>query len=88
MAKQVLIIDDDQNMVRYLSVALSEHGYDPVSARDGNDGFRVAFDCLRESLRKKIQEMREDGLSGPEMFVEKPVNPDSFIAKVQQLIGN
>ena len=149
MAKQVLVIDDDQNIVKYLSVALGEHGYDPVSASDGNDGLRkirqtkpdlvvldvmmpgrsgfvlikqlkkdeqlkdipvlmlsgVAgvldeleshkdetlespYDSLRESLKKKIQEMREDGLLSPEMFMDKPVNPDSFIRKVQELIGD
>ncbi len=40
MAKQVLIIDDDQNTVKYLSVVLSENGYDPVSACDGNEGLQ------------------------------------------------
>ena len=149
MAKQVLVIDDDQNIVKYLSVALSENGYDPVSAVNGNDGLKKIrqakpdlvvldvmmpgrsgfvlikqlkrdeqlkdipvlmlsgvggvlddweshkdetlespYDNLRESLKKKIQEMREDGLLSPEMFVDKPVDPDSFISKVQELIGS
>ena len=38
MAKQVLIIDDDPNTVRFLSVLLSENGYDPVTAGDGSEG--------------------------------------------------
>ncbi len=46
------------------------------------------YDSLRESLKKKIQQMRQEGLMRPEMFVDKPVDPDSFIAKVQQLIGS
>jgi two-component system cell cycle response regulator DivK len=148
MAKQVLLIDDDQNIVRYLSVALSEHGYDPVTAHDGSEGLRkieqakpdlivldvlmpkksgfVLFeqlkkdpryedipiimhtgvsgilddldnqkdetlekprDGLREILRQTIRQMRDEGLVKPEMFVEKPVDPDDFIAKVRQLIG-
>ena len=38
MAKRVLVIDDDPNTVKYLSVVLSEHGYDPTSACDGEEG--------------------------------------------------
>jgi len=48
----------------------------------------VAGDNLREALKQKIQEMREVGSVRPEMFLDKPVEPDSFIAKVRQLIGN
>ncbi|MHC4399367.1 MAG: response regulator [Planctomycetota bacterium] len=148
MAKQVLIIDDDENFVEYLSVALSEHGYDPVAAYSGNEGlqkvmeakpdlivldlmmptrsglvlfkelkrdeeyqdipiivltgvgevieeledhkdetFEKPYDVLRETLKKKIREMRGEGLVTPEVFMDKPVDPDAFISKVQQLIG-
>ena len=148
MAKQVLLIDDDQNIVKYLSVALSEHGYDAVSASNGNEGlqkirqskpdlvvldvmmpgrsgfvlikqlkkdeqlkdipvlmlsgvagvldeldshkdqtFESPYDNLRESLKKKIQEMRDDGLLSPEMFMDKPVSPESFIRRVRELTG-
>jgi CheY-like chemotaxis protein len=149
MAKQVLIIDDDRNSVKFLSVVLSEHGYDPVCAYDGSEGlqkvrqaapdlivldvmmpkktgfvlfkqlkkdeqykdipvlmltgvsglleeleshkeetFEKPYDSLRETLKKQIREMREEGLIRPEMFVDKPVDPDDFIARVQRLIGN
>ena len=149
MAKQVLIIDDDQNTVKYLSVVLSEHGYDPVAAYDGSEGlqkikqakpdlivldvmmpkktgfvlfkqlkkdeqyqdipvlmltgvsgaleemeshmeetFEKPYDSLRETLKRQIREMRAEGLVRPEMFVDKPVDPDSFITKVRELIGN
>ena len=40
MTPLVLIVDDDQNTVKYLSVVLSEHGYDPVSACDGSEGLQ------------------------------------------------
>ncbi|MHC4401012.1 MAG: response regulator [Planctomycetota bacterium] len=149
MAKQVLVIDDDPNTVKYLSVVLSEHGYDPVSACDGSEGlqkikqakpdlivldimmpkksglvlfkqlkkddqykdipilmltgvsgvieemeahkeetFEKPYDSLREALKQAIRKMREDGLVKPEMFVDKPVDPEFFAAKVQQLIGS
>jgi two-component system alkaline phosphatase synthesis response regulator PhoP len=149
MGKRVLIIDDDKNSVRFLSVLLGENGYDPVGAYDGREGLQkieengidlivldvmmpkktgfvvfkelkrkdeykdipilmltgVAaslteldakkedtserpFDSLRESLRKTIQEMRESGDIRPEMFVDKPVDPDAFIKKVKDLLGD
>jgi two-component system alkaline phosphatase synthesis response regulator PhoP len=50
--------------------------------------FERPYDNLREALKQKIQEMREVGSVRPEMFLDKPVEPDSFIAKVRQLIGN
>jgi CheY-like chemotaxis protein len=148
MGKKVLIVDDDKNSVKFLSVLLSENGYEVVAAYDGREGLQkieengidlivldvmmpkktgfvlfkelkrkdeykdipilmltgVAaslsdldakkedtsqrpFDSLRESLRKAIQEMRESGEVRPEMFVDKPVDPDGFIKKVKGLLG-
>ena len=148
MAKKVLIVDDDQNTVKYLSIVLSENGYDPISAYDGVEGLlkikqvrpelivldvmmpkksglvlvkqlksdeqykdipilmltgvsglleeldsrkeeasEKPYDSLREALKKKIRDLREEGLLGPEMFMDKPVDADSFLDKVRQLIG-
>ena len=148
MPKQVLVIDDDQNIVKYLSVVLSENGYDPVSACDGESGlekirqlkpdlvvldvmmpkrsgltlFKLLakdeeckgipvlmltgvsgileeqeahkdeveerpYDSLREALKRAIREMREEGLVKPEMYVDKPIDPEDLIAKVKELIG-
>jgi DNA-binding response OmpR family regulator len=149
MAKKVLVIDDDKNTVRFLSVALQEGGYEPLAAQDGVEGFEKVesekpdliildvmmpkkagftlfrqlrksdrykgipvimltgvadslaelenekedtfenpYDELRESLRKGIQQMRGEGLTRPEMFVDKPVHPPDLVAKVRDLIGN
>jgi CheY-like chemotaxis protein len=149
VAKQALLVDDDGNAVKYLSAVLSDNGYTPISACDGNEGFakieqatpdlivldvmmpkksgfvlfkqlkederyreipilmltgvsgvlqeledhkeesfEKPYDSLREALKEKIQEMREVGRVKPEMFVDKPVEPDAFVAKVRQLIGS
>jgi CheY-like chemotaxis protein len=149
MGKKVLIVDDDKNSVKFLSVLLSENGCEPIVAYDGSEGLQkleengidlivldvmmpkktgfvlfkelkrkdkykdipilmvtgVAaslteldaqkedtaerpFDSLRESLRKTIEEMRESGDVRPEMFVDKPVDPDAFIKKVKHLLGD
>ena len=38
-------------------------------------------------MRKAIRHMREEGLERPEMFVDKPVNPEDLIKKIRELIG-
>jgi two-component system alkaline phosphatase synthesis response regulator PhoP len=149
MGKKVLVVDDDKNAVKFMSVMLDENGYEPIVAYDGREGlqkieendidlivldvmmpkktgfvlfrelkrkdeykdipilmltavaaslteldaqeedtFERPYDSLRESLRKTIQEMRESGDVRPEMFVDKPVDPDGFIKKVRELIGD
>jgi len=149
MRKKVMVIDDDKNAVKFLSVLLSENGYEPIVAHDGKEGlekieehgadlivldvmmpkktgfvlfkqlkmrdeykdipilmltavaaslmeldaekedtFERPYDSLRETLRKAIQEMRESGDVRPDMFVDKPVDPDGFIERVKGLIGD
>ncbi len=149
MSKKVLVVDDDENTVRFLSVALRENGYEPISAFDGEEGFQrvedsnpdlllldvmmpkrtgfvlfkqlrrnekyknipvimltaVAdvleedeshagddtferpFDSLRESLKRAIVQMRDEGLVRPEKFIDKPIDPEALIEAVKELIG-
>jgi len=51
------------------------------------DTFERPYDSLRESLRKTIEEMRGSGEVRPDMFVDKPVDPEGFLKKVRELIG-
>ena len=46
------------------------------------------YDSLREVLQKTVRQMRQDGLVRPEMFLDKPVDPEALIAKVRELIGS
>lgn len=149
MSKKVLVVDDDEYTVKFLSVALRENGYEPVSAFDGDEGLRQVeltnpdlilldvmmpkrsgfvlfkqlrrnekyknipvimltavadvleedesqasddsferpYDSLRESLKRTITQMREEGLVRPEMFVDKPIDPEELIIRVKKLIG-
>lgn len=50
--------------------------------------FDSPFDSLRESLRKTIQKMREEGLVKPDMFIDKPIDPEVLIEKVRGFIGD
>ncbi len=48
MAKNVLIVDDDQGSQKYVSTVLRENGYEPHSAYDGKEGL------------EKLQEIKPD----------------------------
>lgn len=148
MAKKVLVVDDDENTVKFLTAALEENGYDVMPAYNGKDGLEkiqndrpdlvlldvmmpkktgfvlfkqlrrdeqykdlpvimltgVAevledldaqsgdteespYDSLREAMRKSIREMRDEGLVKPDMFIDKPIDPELVVAKVKELIG-
>jgi CheY-like chemotaxis protein len=145
MAKKVLVVDDDPKVVRFLSVALEEGGYEAVSAEDGKEGYEQtkaespdcilldvmmpkrtgftlfkqlrrdeetkdipvimltgvtasldeqdqlaeeSFGALRDSLRKAIAGMKEEGLVRPDLFIEKPFDPEEVVEKVRELIGD
>jgi adenylate cyclase len=149
MPKTVLVVDDDDNTRRFLTVALEENGYEAITAEDGDDGlkklqeaipdlilldvmmpkktgfslfklmrrkdefkdipvimltgvagvleeedaqaegdtFESPFDSIRQGLKKGIAQMREEGLVRPEMFIDKPIDPEELIEAVQSLIG-
>ena len=48
MPKTVLVVDDDDNTRRFLTVALEENGYEAITAADGDEGYQ------------KLQEMKPD----------------------------
>jgi len=58
-----------------------------LDAESEVDDDKRPLDSLREALRKNIRQMRDDGLVRPEMFMDKPVDPDQFIERVEELIG-
>ena len=41
MAKKIMIVDDDPNIVSYLKDFLGDNGYDTCSASDGSDAMAV-----------------------------------------------
>ena len=149
MPKTVLVVDDDDNTRRFLTVALEENGYEAITAADGDEGyqklqemkpdlilldvmmpkktgfslfkqirrleelkdipvimltgvagvleeddaqaegdtFESPFDSIREGLRRGIQKMREEGIIKPQMFIDKPIDPEELIKSVRSIIG-
>ena len=53
-----------------------------------DDTHERPYDALREKMRQAIKEMREEGLVKPEMFIDKPIDPELVISKIKELIGD
>ena len=62
MAKQVLVIDDDHNAVKYVSAVLNEHGYDPVPAYDGSEGLQQIKRAIPDLIVLDVMMPKKSGL--------------------------
>jgi DNA-binding response OmpR family regulator len=60
--ERVLIIDDDENLVELLQIALQAEGFEVLTAVDGQDGLRAAFDSHPDLILLDIMMPRMDGL--------------------------
>ncbi len=41
----------------------------------------------REKMEQLVDSFRSEGDSRPDVFLDKPIDPDAFIAEVRKLIG-
>jgi CheY-like chemotaxis protein len=69
--KRILVIDDDQDIVTFLTLLLQDHGYETISAKDGGEGLektraeRPDLICLDITMPEKsgvkyYREVRDD----------------------------
>ncbi|MFO8057050.1 MAG: response regulator [bacterium] len=128
--KTVLVVDDEPDVVTYLTTVLQDNGYETDSAQNGNEALEKvkqnppALICLDMSMPEKsgakfMKELREapdsadipilvvTGVTGygskpeefqkflstrsqfppPEGFIAKPIEPEDFIKKVEELVA-
>jgi CheY-like chemotaxis protein len=60
--KTVLIVDDEPNVVTYLEMLLSDHGYATVSAADGDDAMKKAREQKPDLITLDISMPETSGL--------------------------
>jgi len=71
MAKKILVVDDDPNLVTYLKALLEDNGYEVITAKDGNEGLAksknekpdaITLDLLMPEKTgiKMFRELRKD----------------------------
>ena len=64
---KVLLVDDDRDVVRAISIRLQASGYEVLSAHDGSTGFRTAVETRPDAV---IIDVRMPDMSGL-MFLDK-----------------
>ena len=63
MPKTVLVVDDDDNTRRFLTVALEENGYEAVTAEDGDEGYRKIQESIPDLILLDVMMPKKTGFS-------------------------
>ncbi len=61
MAKKILIIEDDADLVKLLVTRLEANGYETLNAPDGSEGLKVAEEQLPDLILLDIKMPQVDG---------------------------
>ena len=123
--KTILVADDEKDVRDYLSMVLSEAGFNVITAADGfeaveqvkkhkpdlisldlvmprRSGIKFYRDMAKNREWAKIPiiivtghardelgkaDLRELTLSGPGIYLEKPVKPHNYVAAIKRLLG-
>jgi CheY-like chemotaxis protein len=123
--KTVLVVDDEEDVRNYLSMALMDAGFNVITANDGFEALKqvkehkpdlISLDLVmpkrsgvkfyrdmtknkeygkipiiivtghaRDDLGKS--DLKELTMSGPGIYLEKPVKPFNYIAAIKKLLG-
>ena len=61
--KTVLVVDDDENTRRFLSVALEENGFEAVTAEDGDDALKQIQVSIPDLILLDVMMPKKTGFS-------------------------
>ncbi len=121
----ILVVDDEEDVRKFLSMALQEAGFKVVTASDGFEALEqvkkqkpslISLDLVMpkrsgvkfyRDLNKNKEyssipiiivtgharddlgrsDLKELTMSGPGIYLEKPIKPDNYIAAIKQILG-
>jgi two-component system alkaline phosphatase synthesis response regulator PhoP len=63
MAPKILIVDDDQDVILFLSTLLSDHGYDTIDASNGREGLEKAKSECPDLILLDLMMPQKSGIS-------------------------
>lgn len=63
MKKKILIVEDDTNLAKALSISLEEEGFEVSNAYDGVEGLKLAESIVPNLILCDINMPKKDGLS-------------------------
>jgi len=84
MAKKILIVDDEPDIVTFLGAILEENGYASVSAKDGVEGLEVLY---REKPDLVLLDLMMPKKSGISMFQKLRKDPEMSHTPVVVVTG-
>ncbi len=70
--RKVLVIDDEESIITYLTTILEDEGYEPLSALDGDEGYALARAERPALICLDIMMPRRSGLT---MYQEFKLDP-------------
>ena len=73
MSKKILIVDDEPDIIAFLSALLDENGYTSVSAKDGTEGLELLRDEKPDLVLLDLMMPKKSGIT---MFQELRKDPD------------
>ncbi len=74
---QILIVDDEQSMLDFLTLMLQKEGYDIITA---NSGSKAKGIIKKEAIDLIISDIRMPGIDGIELLrITKEINPDIIV---------
>jgi len=123
--KTILVVDDEEDVRKFLSVALLEAGFNVITANDGLEALEmvkkhnpdlISLDLVmpkhsgakfHRNLQKNKEwskipiiivtgharddlgkaDLKNLTMSGPGIYLEKPVKPNNYIAAIKSLLG-
>lgn len=84
MSKKILVVDDEPDVITFLSAVLQENGYKTLSAKDGVDALEVLH---KEKPDLVLLDLMMPKKSGITMFQELRKDPDMSHVSVVVVTG-
>lgn len=72
MAKRILVVDDEQAVVKYMTALFEDHGYEVISATDGADALEVLEETVPDLITLDLQ---MDKVWGPQFYRKMSKTP-------------
>jgi CheY-like chemotaxis protein len=84
MAKKILIIDDEKDMLIYLGTLFRKAGYETESASNGEEGFKLAKSFEPDLITLDIMMPKKSGLKA---YTELRTSPETKTIPIIVLTG-
>ncbi len=79
--KKILVVDDEPDMVEWLTAFFQDNGYDTIVAHNGNDGFEMVRTERPDLITLDISMDKESGIR-----MYRNLNGDAELAKIPVVI--